>query len=95
MNGAWTVNESGGPDGERQAVAENSLRCLDCGLLYRDFPLDVNLPRGQWLEIHPGEDGVLCAQCIVQRASKIPGATVAHMVIEIAPRHDGRLVRRG
>lgn len=63
-----------------------SLRCLDCGLPYATFPLDVLLPRAQWLAIHPeGDDGVLCASCIVARASKIPGATVVHAVVEIAP----------
>lgn len=48
--------------------------CLDCGLPYADFPLDLNLPRAQWLAIHPeGENGLLCAACIVRRAAKIPG----------------------
>ena len=33
--------------------------CLDCGLdYYRDFPLDVLLPRAQWLLIHPADHGV-------------------------------------
>jgi|SRR3990172_1038990 len=61
--------------------------CLDCGLdYYRDFPLDVLLPRAQWLLIHPADHGVLCAACIVKRAAKIPGARLAHLVIEFAPR---------
>lgn len=59
--------------------------CLDCGLPYAAFPLDVNLPRAQWLAIHPeGEDGLLCAACIVARAATLPGVTVAHMVLEVA-----------
>lgn len=62
------------------------VRCLDCGLRYEDFPLDVVLPRGQWLLIHPADDGVLCARCIVVRAAKLPGVTVCHMVIEVNPR---------
>lgn len=61
------------------------LKCMDCGLPYEDFPLDVMLPRGQWLLIHSNDDGVLCAQCMVKRISKIPGATACHMVVEIAP----------
>ena len=60
--------------------------CLDCGLAYDDFPLDLLLPRSQWLEIHPTDGGVLCAACVVARAAKVPGATAVHAVIEIAPR---------
>lgn len=59
--------------------------CLDCGLPYSEFPLDVSLPRSQWLEIHPAEHGLLCAACIVRRASKVPGCTVVHVILEIAP----------
>jgi hypothetical protein len=67
---------------EPQAV----VACLDCGLPYSEFPLDVVLPRSQWLDIHPAEHGVLCAACIVKRAAKMPGATCVHAIIEIAPR---------
>lgn len=59
--------------------------CLDCGLPYADFPLDLVLPRSQWLEIHPAEHGLLCAACIVKRASKVPGCTVVHAILEISP----------
>lgn len=59
--------------------------CLDCGLPHEQFPLDVNLPRGQWLAIHPDEHGLLCAACIVARAAKLPGAVVVHAIIEIRP----------
>lgn len=58
------------------------LGCMDCGMPYREFPLDLLVPRGQWLAIHPGEDGVLCANCMVRRASRLPGAVVVHAVIE-------------
>jgi len=64
------------------------LRCADCGLPYVDFPLDLLLPRSQWVLIFPeSEDGsgLLCARCIVARAEKVPGATAVHAVIEIAP----------
>lgn len=60
--------------------------CLDCGAPYEMFPLDVVLPRGQWLLIHPDEHGVLCAACIVKRAARIPGVTVAHMILEVSTR---------
>lgn len=67
------------------------MRCLDCGLPYAAFPLDVNLPRSQWLLIHPDEHGVLCARCIVARAAAVPGATVCHLVIEVSPRSTGTI----
>lgn len=60
-------------------------RCLDCGLPYEDFPMDMLLPRSQWLTIHPADGGLLCAQCIVVRAAKITRATAVHAIIEIAP----------
>jgi hypothetical protein len=59
--------------------------CLDCGLPYGDFPLDVILPRSQWLTIHPDEHGLLCAMCIVKRAAKIPCCAVVHAILEIVP----------
>jgi hypothetical protein len=64
---------------------KNHEGCLDCGLPYSQFPLDVVLPRAQWLAIHPDEHGVLCAGCIVKRAATVAGATVVHAVIEITP----------
>lgn len=57
------------------------LACLDCGMPYSEFPLDVVLPNDQW-EIISGRkngSGFLCAACIVERASKIKGVTVAKM----------------
>jgi hypothetical protein len=73
----------------RTGIDREVLRCLDCGLAYADFPLDVNLPRAQWLAIHPDEHGVLCARCLVSRASKVPGCTVVHAVLEVAPTRTG------
>ena len=50
-------------------------RCSDCGLPYEDIPMDTTLSDKQWLMIHPeGLDGILCANCIVNRAAKIPTA---------------------
>lgn len=68
--------------------------CLDCGLAYAHFPLDVILPRPQWLTIHPADHGLLCAGCIATRASKVPGATCLHAIIEIAPRSDREDLRQ-
>lgn len=66
-------------------MAAPHARCLDCGKPYSEFPMDIILPRPQWLEIHPSEHGLLCAGCIVARAAKVPGATACHLIIEIAP----------
>lgn len=80
-------------DGEatRSLSVDNSIdpspppNCLDCGLAYEFFPLDVLLSRSQWLEIHPAENGLLCAACIVRRAAKVPGVTCVRAILEIAP----------
>lgn len=74
---------------ENEAVVTDATRteakCLDCGLDYAAFPMDLLLPRWQWLLIHPDEGGLLCAQCIMTRASKLPGAVAVHAVIGMAP----------
>lgn len=69
---------------EHEEVSQ--VACMDCGLPYEEFPLDVILPRSQWLDINPADGGVLCAGCIVKRAAKIPGCTVVHAILEISPR---------
>jgi len=58
------------------------LACEDCGLPYKDFPLDTTIPDEQWAEIHRGDGGVLCANCMVKRASKLPGIIAARMFFE-------------
>lgn len=63
----------------------DAVKCLDCGLDYEYFGMDTLLPRWQWLLIHPDEGGLLCANCIVKRAAKIPGAVGLHATIGIAP----------
>lgn len=61
-------------------------KCLDCGLPYEEFGLDTTLPNGQWLLIHPeGHDGLLCANCIVKRAAKIPQVIAVRAVLDIQP----------
>ena len=59
------------------------LGCMDCGLPYKDFPLDTTLPDHQWLMIHDNEGGILCANCIVKRASKLPGIIAVRAVFDI------------
>lgn len=63
------------------------LKCEDCGLPYQDFPLDTTVPNSQWHDIHPEhpEGGILCANCMVRRASRLPGIIAARMVFEFAP----------
>jgi len=62
------------------------VKCEDCGMPYKDFPLDTTIPNGQWLAIHPESlNGILCAGCIVKRGSKIPGVTAARLVFDIKP----------
>ena len=60
------------------------LACMDCGKPYADFPLDATLPDEQWLMIHDSHGGVLCANCMVARAAKIPGAIAVRMFIDRA-----------
>jgi hypothetical protein len=76
--------------------------CYDCGTLYREFPLDTTLPDDQWAAIHeraPG--GILCASCIVRRASeRIPNAIAGRLVFEtdspltIIPQAEYDMLRR-
>lgn len=50
-----------------------TIRCLDCQVNYDTImPISLNIPRDQWLLIHPKDGGVLCANCMIQRASKLP-----------------------
>ena len=80
------VDAAAGPEPDEPEEDESPppARCLDCGLPYSCFPLDVTLPDDQWLAIHPeGFNGLLCAQCIVARASKLPGACAVRAVIDV------------
>jgi hypothetical protein len=53
----------------------NPLECQDCGILYSDMGLDLVLPDQQWKIICP-EGGILCANCICKRASKLGGTSL-------------------
>ncbi len=58
------------------------VNCEDCGLPYREFGLDAILSDEQWGEIHPeGSEGVLCANCIMKRASLVCNVIVAKVII--------------
>ena len=78
---------------QREELGRLNAKCLDCGKPYADFGLDLLLPRSQWLAIHPDDHGLLCAGCILARASKIPGTTGVHGVIEIKARKLGEIVQ--
>lgn len=57
--------------------------CLDCGLLYDEFGMDTTLPNLQWKAIMGHEGGILCASCMVKRASNLRGVLAARMVFEV------------
>ena len=65
-------------------MTPETVRCADCGKPYRDFPLDVVLPDHQWALLSGRNDGggIICASCIIERAAKMPGITVAKMTLE-------------
>lgn len=62
----------------------SGLRCFGCDKPYQDFPLDVVVPDDQWEAISGRSDGggILCAACIVERGSKLPGVSVAKLRFE-------------
>ena len=71
-------------------VEMSELKCLDCGALYRKFPLDMTIPDDQWLMIYPeGEGGILCAGCIVRRAAKLPGIIAVRAAFEFVEQTGG------
>lgn len=62
---------------------EHIARCEDCGLNYQDFCLDTVLTNEQWAMIHPGiTEGMLCANCIVKRASFFDEIICAKMILQ-------------
>lgn len=68
-------------------VSPPEVTCRDCGMLYggEDW-LDTVLPDTQWHALAP-EGGVLCANCIVKRASRLPYAIVLWTRIIFADEH--------
>lgn len=66
------------------------MNCPDCGQEYADImALDLALPRSQWLSINPDEGGVLCANCILRRASKLPHVINLTAIITFAQDYEG------
>ncbi len=58
--------------------------CRGCGLPYDEFGLDTTLSDEQWALVWPKIDGLLCASCMVQRASTLPGIIAVRAVLEFA-----------
>ena len=58
--------------------------CDDCGKPYSEFGLDTTLPNNQWSDITMDGATLLCTNCMVIRASKLPHVIAARMVIDIA-----------
>jgi hypothetical protein len=71
----------GSEEGE-MSTSDIQARGLDCGKPYGEFGLDMVLPDEQWEMIHPDKNGLLCAACIVKRASKLSMAIVVKAIIE-------------
>lgn len=60
--------------------------CYDCGLSYRYFPLDNNVPDKIWEVITPSdhkEGGLLCANCVMHRLSRLSNPPVYVRMIPV------------
>jgi len=59
-------------------------KCDDCGMPYGgDDWEDTVLSNEQWKLISP-ENGLLCANCIIKRASKLENIIIAKMTLVFA-----------
>jgi hypothetical protein len=56
--------------------------CSDCGAEYESLGCDLVLPDQQWKIICP-EGGILCANCICQRASKLSATVILAWVVNL------------
>jgi hypothetical protein len=61
--------------------------CMDCGAPY-PFALDTALSNEEWAMIHPDKYGLLCANCIVCRASRLPDVVIVKMKLVFADDYD-------
>lgn len=61
--------------------------CMDCGMSYLDFPMDVVLPDDQWALVSGRDDGggLMCAACIVKR-----GAATWVLILSLTTQHRSR-----
>ena len=58
----------------------NEPKCCDCGMPYggEDW-IDTVLSNEQWDLIVPEHNGILCANCIIKRASKLEKIIIVKM----------------
>ena len=64
--------------------AQLRAECCDCHRPYAEFGLDTILSDEQWAMVWPNRDGLLCANCIVRRASSLPGIIIVRASLEFA-----------
>jgi len=69
----------------RAIASDCNVVCMDCGIPYGTLSLDFAMPHEQWELVSGRTDGsgILCANCMLKRASKIPGVTVAKIVLNM------------
>lgn len=63
---------------------------MDCGAKHGTFR-EMLLPRSQWLMINPADAGMLCANCMLQRADKLPGQVGVVALLTFQKDHAGSL----
>ena len=63
-------------------------KCMDCGLDYSEFGVDFTFPHEEWTQINPEENGILCANCMIIRASKLPGIIAVRGYMEFANKYE-------
>lgn len=86
----YSVAAESGVDGDK-SNGPGEPACKDCGLPYSEFGMDTVIPNSQWVDIHPGRtewadcNGLLCASCMVKRASRLEGKLVAWMAFVFVP----------
>lgn len=65
---------------------ETEVKCKDCGQSINDLGMNTIMPDNQWYELccytGVGTDAILCPNCMVKRASKLPGALVTYLAID-------------
>lgn len=72
----WIFVDDGSP------ILKYKSECIDCGLNYEEFPIDLLLPDNQWKKIHKGVNGVICPSCIIKRIAKFPEAIIIKANVE-------------
>lgn len=66
-----TIKELLNDDSAVNSYSINDDNCLDCGGPNTQR-MSMIFAREDWLKIHPKDAGVLCANCIIRRAEKLP-----------------------